>query len=548
MTQNPAMMVPADERTSDPWNSSALIHHLLVSTSMDINAISDLQRRELAILEMVREMALAFSQCYPEYIIYDRYYRGNPPLAQEPLRLTQKYKELLHMGVSNWLGLVVDVVDERLVISSVRSTEDSMQDKTAWRWWQSNNMDGVSAQIHNAALRYGLCYASVWPIDGKDYPKIMGESPLTTYVQFDDDENAISALRIYTEACCPGQIFADLTLPDYQFRLVTEHNTAPMARENYSPWMDEGIFAVIDFTNAKWAFRADVEPVAVNPLGLVPYVRLRTMPDLMGGYRSEMSGLEPIADRINKTLFDRLMVQEFAAFPQRWVTGIEVPIDPDNGKPREPYNAAVDRIWTASDPETKMGQFPAADLKPYIDAITSDVQALATQSRTPPHYLIAGMGQFPSGESVRATEYGLTRKCQARQQSYGDGWQRLLHLCAVVMDDQRLIDDIELNVVWKDVEARSEGELVDALLKMGSLNVPVEALWQRWGAVPAEVRDWQAQQAKLAENLKTTQDPKAALLPSIDVALPTYNVLQQKGEVPPAPPSGYRSAVRDNQK
>jgi hypothetical protein len=128
------------------------------------------------------------------------------------------------------------------------------------------------------------------------------------------------------------------------------------------------------------------------------------------------------------------------------------------------------------------------------------------------------MGQFPSGESVRATEYGLTRKCQARQQSYGDGWQQVLHLCALVAGDQTLADDEELNVVWKDVEARSEGELVDALLKMGSLNVPPQALWQRWGASPAEIEQWTALMQQQAAALAQQRDAKVAILPSLDVA------------------------------
>lgn len=541
----PAVMVPADERASDPFNRSYLLQYLL-TTDMPLDELTGLAAREAAVLSMCHDMVVEFAVSYERFAILDRYYRGDPPLVKEPRRLTSKYKELLHMGVSNWLGLVVDVVDERLRIASIRSTADSTQDKTAWSWWQHNNMDGYSQQIHSAALKYGICYVSVWPNAGKDYPKIMGESPLCTYVRFDDDGNALAAIRVYTEDCCPDKIFVDLTLPDYQFRLVTTKPIDSIQRENYY-WGDLGLFANFDFGKADWGFRLDdAVPVTANPMGLVPYARLRTMPDLMGGYRSEMEGLIPIADRINKTNFDRLLAQEFAAFPQRWVTGIDVPIDPDTNQPREPFNAAVDRIWTASAPDAEMGQFPAAELKPYLDAVTSDVQQLATQSRTPPHYLIAGMGQFPSGESVRATEYGLSRKCEARQQSYGDGWQDILHLCALAVGDTELVDDTELNVVWKDVEARSEGELVDALLKMGSLNVPVSALWQRWGATPNEIEAWEEERQKLAAAVAKPGDTEAALLPSLDVALPTYDVQRQKGTAPPTP-RGFRPSTGNNQ-
>jgi hypothetical protein len=508
-------MVPADDRASDFFGSSQLAYWLLYNTSMDPLAITDLAGREAQILALAHEMVCEFALLYPQFVVQEMYYRNEPPLVREPRRLTSKYKELLRMGVSNWLGLVVDVVDERLQISSIVSEGNTPRDKTAWSWWQRNGMDGISQRIHKTALLHGVSYVSVWPSSDPAYPKIMGESPLCCHVRFDDDDVATAAIRVWRDPCCPD-IFVDLTLVDYQFHLVTTEGAVPIVRENYVN-VYSTLGSGFDFANAKWRFRDDIDPVTVNPLGVVPYARLRTKPDLLGGYASEMDGLYPVADRINKTIFDRLLAQEFAAFPQRWVTGIDVPVNPVTNEPREPFDAAVDRIWTSSSPDSAMGQFPAADLQGYLNAVTSDIQALATQSRTPPHYLVSGMGMFPSGESVRATEYGLTRKCQARQQSYGDGWQRVLHLCALTVRNEKLADDEELNVVWADVEARSEGELVDALLKMGSLNVPPQALWARWGATPNEIDEW----TKLLEaKAKAKPGQQVNVIPSVDVVSP----------------------------
>jgi hypothetical protein len=515
MTIEPAVMVPADDRASPWWNQSFLSNWLIYNTSMDPLVAMNLGEREAQVLQTVYEMVCEFAALYPEFLMQECYYRGDPPLVEEPRRLTTKYRELLRMGVSNWLGLVVDVVDERLQINSIGSTGQPTKDPVAWEWWQRNGMDGISQRVHTSALTFGVAYVSVWPGRDPAIPKIMGESPLSCYVRFDDDEQALAAIRIWREPGRPD-IFVDLTLPDYQFHMVTTEGVVPIVRENYGSAYGT-LGAGFEFTNARWRFREDIDPVTTNPLGVVPYARLRTKPDLLGGFASEMAGLYPLADRINKTCFDRLLAQEFTAFPQRWVVGIDTPVNPATGLPREPFDAAVDRIWTSSSPETQMGQFPAANLQGYLDAVTSDVQALATQSRTPPHYLVAGMGQFPSGESVRATEYGLTRKCQARQQSYGDGWQSVLHLCALTVGNEKLADDIELNVVWKDVEARSEGELVDALLKMGSLNVPPQALWQRWGASPAEIEEWSA----LLEKEANAKKNQLAILPSVDVISPS---------------------------
>ena len=468
-------------------NVEYLLHHLLTSGARP-EQVDELAERAQVVLAMARDLALGFAERFPYYDRMQRYYEGRPPMPRSPERITAKYRELLFAARSNWCGLVVDVVDERLRIGSVRSSANPVKDPTLWKWWQANNMDGASTQIHNTALRLGCCYVSCWP-NGDGIPKIMGESPMGCFVDYDlETDEALAAIRIWHNPRT-GIVYADLTLPDFQFKLAsTEPLKVEQLIEPAHEWMYEGI----NLENIEWAFREDVEdPVLINAQGEVPYKVMRTMPDLMGGYRSEIEGITPIQDRINRTNFDRLVTQEMAAFPQRWVTGIEIPLDPETGQPREPFNAAIDRVWTASEPDVKFGQFPVAELDNYLAAVTSDTQALATQSRTPPHYLIAGMGQFPSGESVRATEYGLTRKIQSRQQSYGDTWADVLRLAAKVGRKPRLAKDMEVGVVWDNVEARSEGEIVDALLKMATLRVPLPALWQRWGANPAEIESWE---------------------------------------------------------
>src|SRR3982751_3364965 len=105
----------------------------------------------------------------------------------------------------------------------------------------------------------------------------------------------------------------------------------------------------MDVSDIQWQFRVDepnVTPLERNPLGVVPYVRMTTSPDLLGGYASELEGVIPIQDRIIRTIFDRLMAQSFTSFPRAWATGVDVPEDPATGKPREPFDAAVDRLWT----------------------------------------------------------------------------------------------------------------------------------------------------------------------------------------------------------
>lgn len=485
------------------------LYEYLLTSGFNLAEVGDVMDQSAIVLTMAGELAEEFAAFYPQWALLDSYYRGEPPLPRRPRRLTREYRDLLEMSRSNWCGLVVDVVNERLKIGSISSTSKPIQDKTAWSWWQQNNMDGVSPQIHAAALKYGLCYVSVWPRKGGGV-RILGEPPTTCYVRYNTDtQEPIAAFRVWEDPIC-GCVYADLTIANYQFRLEAEN--AVISQLGVGAVMPIGRAPTTDISGITWTFRTrDTVPVQRNPMGLVPYVRMLTNPDLTGGFSSELEGVLPIQDRINRTNFDRLLAQSFASFPRAWVTGLDVPTDPKTGKPKEPFDAAVDRLWTIENENARVGQLDAAELTGYIEANTADVQALATQSRTPPHYLIAGMGQFPSGESVRATEYGLTRKVEARQQSYGDAWSDILRLCGKADGNKRLANDLGLNVVWKDVEARSEGEIVDALIKMGTLGVPWDALWQRWGASPEEIAAWRKQldeQAALADQLaKSTSMP-----------------------------------------
>ncbi len=483
------------------YGDDYLIDYLL-TTSMPPQQVEELGEAGALAVQVAHELCIEFGQCQPFYLNLERYYLGEPPLPRDPERLTDEYRSLLMMGRSDWCQLIVDVVSERLQIGSVRSTKFTTQDPTGWDWWQRNDMDGVSPQVHTAALKFGLCYVSVWPgADG--IPKIMGESPLSAYARIDPETGEVTAAIRLWVGCCDGALYCDLTTATAQWRLVSKKPTKTTLRS--TSWtMNPNRLVTIDPSTVEWTFRdpMDTAPVRLNPMGVVGYVPMYTAPDLLGGYHSEIATILPIQDRINKTTFDRLVTQEFCAFPQRTIAGIDSWRDPTTGEVKMPFDAAADRIWTATDPNTKFSQFESDTGKAYLEATTADIQALSTQSRTPPHYLLSGMGVFPSGESVRATEYGLTRKVQMRQQSYGDAWSKVLRLCALAAGDSRLVDDQGLRVDWKNVEARSEGEVVDALLKMGTLGVPWPALWAKWGASPEEIESWQAQ---LDETLRRAQ-------------------------------------------
>jgi hypothetical protein len=64
---------------------------------------------------------------------------------------------------------------------------------------------------------------------------------------------------------------------------------------------------------------------------------------------------------------------------------------------------------------------------------------------------------------------------------------RLAHL---LKGNKQLGNATTAETIWADPESRSEGETVDAALKLRTLGMPLEALWERVGASPQEVAAW----------------------------------------------------------
>ncbi|MFE6622405.1 phage portal protein [Streptomyces sp. NPDC057740] len=83
--------------------------------------------------------------------------------------------------------------------------------------------------------------------------------------------------------------------------------------------------------------------VMQHNLGVCPVVRFVNTDDLDGdGVLGEVAPLIDAQDKLNMTTFNLLMAQQYAAFRQRWVTGMAPPVD-EQGNPMEPFRSAGGR-------------------------------------------------------------------------------------------------------------------------------------------------------------------------------------------------------------
>jgi hypothetical protein len=404
------------------------------------------------------------------------YHDGKHRLAFTSQKFREAFGGMFSAFSDNWCALVVDAVEERLNVEGFRYGSDPNADGDAWKIWQTNNLDADSQLAHSEALIKGDSYAIVWG-DKDGQPKISIESPRDVIVAYapGNRKHRIAALKRWrTEKGYHATLF----LPDAVYKFKKDDSAT-------GKWVPD-----IDM-NEPW-------PLA-NPLGVVPVVQLSNRASLTSDFGvSEIIGIIPQQDAVNKLLADMMIASEYIAYPQRYVTGLEIPIDEATGRPIAPFNISMDKLLVAEDPAAKFGSLTAGDLSNYVHGIELLVQHIASQTRTPPHYFYLS-GNFPSGDAIKSAETGLVAKAKRKMRFFGEGWEEVMRLSFKVLGDPRG-DIAGTETIWADPEYRSEAELADALIKRSALGVPRQQLWEDAGYSQTQISRFKAFEAEDALN------------------------------------------------
>lgn len=435
---------------------------------------------------------------------FEAYYDGHQPLAFASQKFRDAFGSRFREFSSNFMSLVVDAPAERVEVQGFRF-RDAEGDADIWRRiWQENDLDAGSQLAHTEALMKGVAYAIVEPSpDGT--PVVTVEDPLDCVVETaaKDRTQRVAALKRWVDD--EGHLVAYLHLPDAVFKYRSVARVTTVTTE-----LPAGDLP-LEPSSVRWT-RLEVpdEPWPLpNPLGVVPVVPLPNRPRLSGRSwsvtgvpvhldgRSEIAGVMSNQDAINKYRADALVASEFAAFRQRWAIGIDIPVDPETGRPIEPFKPAVDRLWTfpRPDPEDpnqafpQVGEFAATDLLPYKLMIETEVGHISSISRIPYHFFL-GQPQAipPSGESLKSSEAGLVRKVGRIALHLGEGWEEVMRLCLLAMGDARgRIRSAE--TIWRDPETQNEAVRTDAVLKQFQAGViDLESAQEQLGYSPEQVR------------------------------------------------------------
>ncbi|MFJ2856563.1 phage portal protein [Streptomyces sp. NPDC087215] len=245
-----------------------------------------------------------------------------------------------------------------------------------------------------------------------------------------------------------------------------------------------------------------------NPLGVVPLVELPNRSRLWGKPRSEIATVLPLQDAVN-TLWAHLMTaSDGLALPARAILGMDRPVreitDPDTGEVVGEEDLPLDRfrsdrlLWLEQQ-GAQIAEFSAANLDNYLRVIGVAVEHIAAQTRTPPSYL-AGKLVNVSPDGFAASEAGLVAKVSEKQRHFGSALREIVRLEALAQGETGRAESLSLgSVIWRDPQFRSDAQYSDALVKLKSIGVPDEALWERIpGVTPDEIERWKTMRTDAA--------------------------------------------------
>lgn len=410
-------------------------------------------------LEVVRDRLFPlYREQRSELDLIDSWYRWDHEKPKLPRRASEEHKWLAELSRTPWLNIVVTTVAQALYANGYKSPVDA----SPWDTWQANDFDHRQIAVHRAALAYGMAFVTITPGRDADGPRsvMRGVSPrkmIAVYADAAEDDWPMFAAR-----------FEKASQSSYMVRLYDE---------------EAAYFLSLDASGDEPEFIEYREHGA----GVCPVVRYTNMLDLDGRADGEVGPLIPLAKRIDKTDYDRLLAQHFNSWKVRVISGIDATQGP--GAPREGEDpaAAADRaltrlqqndIITLKDPQSRATTLAETSLDGFIKAKGSDIDSLAALAQVPVTALNGGVSNI-SAEALVELRAGLNQKVKERQKSFGKSHVQALRLAAHLEGNGRASVDYKAKLEWEDTRVRPWGQTVDALGKAAQmLGVPPQELWE----------------------------------------------------------------------
>lgn len=429
-------------------------------------------------------------------LLYD-FGRGDAPLPDGLEAARESFRIFLKQSRSNFAGLIVGAVAERMTPTGFRTAvdDDETGDADAAALWKRAGMDVRSTDLHKLMLTMGEAYVIVGPVDEETgAPVITAEDPRTMVGEPDpsipwrlqaalkvmhDDVDGVDRAYLYL----PGQVF-----------VATRKNqvNTPWGTSVSSPSRS----FVMSFDPRSWEW--DTERGAAGgqqlPHGRMPVVRFINE-DGLGEFETHID----LLNRINNVILHRMTISTLQAYKQRAIKNVPLTYPAGHAKAGQPidysqvFSMDPAALWLLPG-NADIWESGQIDLTGILQEAKDDIQQLSAVSKTPlSQFMPSGQNQSAEGASLQRE--GLVFKCEDRITRSSHPWAWVMSLAFEQMGMRDRADLAKLQVLWRSPQRLSLAERADAATKAAT-DIPWRTrMAMIWEASPSDIDRMAAERA-----------------------------------------------------
>jgi len=382
------------------------------------------------------------------------------------------YKRFRQLAQFNAADLIVEAVTSRMVpVGFKLTTADSDDtDAEANGRWSAFHMGVQARDIFRDMAVYGQGFALVSP-DGSfstvdPWQAVVEVDPLHPW-------QAVAGLKVGRDDIAGADTMVVWWKDDQGvvwWRSASQISKSSLIPQNGRKWTP----------GKNWTWDGDAARVELSMVPLVPF----TAKGGLGQFEKHLTAL----DRINHTIFQRLIITVMQAFRQRWISG-DLPDCYPDGHPQAGKKIPYDEIFKAGPMQmwrmptgTKVEESAITDITPLLTAVKDELKQLASVSQTPLYILDPESAQG-SATGVSASREMLIFKVEDMCARAGDALVAAMTLSFEATSPAR--DD--LSVIWKPVDRTSLVEMAQAASQSAS-TLPKRTTWRKiWQLTPEEM-------------------------------------------------------------
>ena len=385
-----------------------------------------------------------------------RYYKGRQRVEQLGMAIPPAMRRFL--VITNWCRTVVDTINDRQQVRALILPGEETADPILRAIWDGNDLSAHLAMFNRDRMIFGRAFMSVGA--NEDNPEI-------PYVRVESPQEMVARIDYRTEVVTAAA----------RFYGATENSSGPTKVTLYLP--NETVWVERNLADGRW-YEVDRD---VHKLGVVPVV-MHLNRRLSGGWtgESQMTDIIPLVDSAARSLTNLQFAQEAHGIPRMFMTGVAKGdfIDAD-GKPIPQFEAYFDAIHTITNPQGKVGQLDAADLKNFETSLNIYGSQASVATGFPLRKFGISSVNPPTEGSIKAEEADMVRGIEAQNTEVGMtlGWVGAL---AYRFATGKIVDGNRVQADWFDPATPTVSQREDALAKRRAAGVlSREGYWDELG-------------------------------------------------------------------